>query len=500
MMEAVEAVRAALIVGVAAFCLAVMTAQAAEPQRGSETAPRSSLETVQAQGWADLTGGRYEQAAARFRQVLARRSEASEALFGLGIACGKLGRTEEAREALERYVQLQPSAADGHSALGLVLLAAGKRVEAKAELGRALRLEPRNLETAKALAHIQIEDYDGLRAIALLKPLAATPEFDDEARRLLAAGYAQSGDHRAAVATLGPMIDRRSPPVPEVFILAISSALRVGDKGFAEHACDLGLRLYLNSDEIEQRCLHVVSMSFIRQLESTLHGSAEDVPTLILMGRLLAEIADSMDQSKQERCISLLSGAVALSPTDPVALYNLGRGLRLLARSEQAIPTLKRALAANPTGELATLIWTEIGLAEQKLSHGNAAEDAFGHAFQLNLGLSRHLVASAFIFHTFLMAEDKKRQAAEVLGNILRWNPAFLPARMEHARMLVEQGRLVEAAGEAETIAKNADPADVTLLRAAHVFLLQLYRRMGRSEAAARHESWLKNTRAASEP
>jgi len=500
MMKAVEAVRAASIVSVAAFCLAAMPAHTAAPPGSPGTVPRSSVEAVLTQGWADLTGGRYEEAASRFRQVLARRSDASEALFGLGIACGKLGRPQEAREALERYVRLQPSAADGHSALGLVLLAAGKRVEAKVELERALRLEPQDLEAAKALADIEIEEYDGPRAVAFLRRFAASPEFDDEARRLLAAGYAESGDYQGALTTLGSMIDRRPPPVPEVFILVISSALRAGDTAFAVHACDLGLRLYLNSDEIEQRCLHVVSMSFIKQLESTLRGSAEDVPALILMGRLLAEIADSMDQANQERCITLLGKAVALSPADPVALYNLGRGLRLLDRPEQAIPTLKRALAANPTGELPTLIWTELGLSEQKLGHDSGAEDAFDHAFQLNRGLSRHLVASAFIFHTFLMTENKKRQAEEVLGEILRWNPTFLPARMEHARMLADQGRLVDAAGEAELVATNSDPDDLTLLRATHIFLLQLYRRMGRAEAAVRHEAWLKNTRTASEP
>jgi Tfp pilus assembly protein PilF len=381
-----------------------------------------------------------------------------------------------------------------------VLLAEGKRTQAKAELKRALRLEPRDLEAAKALAHIEIEDYQGQRAVTWLKPLTASAEFDDEARQLLASGYAESGDHRGVMATLGPMLDRQPPPAPEVFILAIGSARRAGDTPFSAHACDLGLRLYLNSDEIEQRCLHDVSMSYIKRLEATLRGSVEDVPTLILMGRLLAEVAESMNQADQERCLALLDNAVALSPADPVALYNLGRGLRLLARPEQAIPMLKRALAANPTGELPVLIWTEVGLAEQQLSHDAGAEGAFAHAHQYNRALARHLVASAFIYHTFLMAGNKKARAAEVLSDILRWNPVFLPARMEHARMLAEAGRSVEAAAEAELVAANADPAELALLRAAHIFLLQLYRRIGRAEASTRHGDWLKQTKDDSAP
>ncbi len=452
------------------------------------------------QGWSDLTAGHYQEAASRFRSVLARRPDATDALFGLGIACSKLEQPQEARQALEQYVRLQPSAADGHSALGLVLLAEGKRTQAKTELEQALHLEPQDLEAAKALAHVEIEDYRGQRAVALLKPLTASPDFDDEARQLMASGYAESGDHRGVLATLGPMLDRLPPPPPEVFILSISSARRMGDTAFSAHACDVGLGLYLNSDEIEQRCLHAVSMSYIQRLEATLRGSVEDVPTLILMGRLLAELAESMNQADQERCLALLDKAVALSPNDPVALYNRGRGLRLLARPEPAIPALKKALAANPGGDLPVLIWTEVGLAQQQLSHEAEAETAFAHAHQLNRALARHLVASAFIYHTFLVAGNKKPQAAEVLSEILRWNPVFLPARMEHARVLADAGRPEEAAAEAELVVANADPAELALLRAAHIFLLQLYRRMGRVEASARHGEWLKHTKDDSAP
>ncbi|MGD0579955.1 MAG: tetratricopeptide repeat protein [Bryobacteraceae bacterium] len=495
-----KAVKAASIIFVAAFCLTAVPPQTDSRPASAEPVPGSSPETVLAQGWDALKGGRYEEAASRFRLVLARRSDASEALFGLGIACSQLGQLQEAREALERYVRLQPSAADGHSALGLVLLAAGQRTDAKVELERALRLEPQDLEAAKALAHIELQEYDNLSVVGLLKPLATSPDFDDQARRLLAAGYAQSGDHRAAVSILGPALDRQPPPPPEVFILITGSALRAGDTALAEHACDLGLRFYLNSDEIEQRCLRVVSMPFVDHLESTLVGSAKDVPTLILMGRLLAEIAGVSDEATKQRCIKVLEKAVVLSPADPVALYNLGRGLRMLVRPEQAIPVLERALGTHPNQELQTLIWTQIGLAEQDLGHVARAENAFGRAFQLNRRLARHLVASAFILYTFLMAETKERQAAAVLDELLHWDPSFLPARMKHAQMLAEEGRLAEAAEEAELVARNADEENQPLNRAAHIFLLQLYKRMGRTEEAARHEAWLKKSRTAPQP
>ena len=459
-----------------------------------------SLETLLTKAQDSLSAGRYEEAASQFRLVLARRSDMPEALFGLGIASGQLGRLQEAREALEHYVRLQPSAADGHCALGVVLLADGQSATAKAQLEWALRLDPENLEAAKALAHMATAEHDGPRAVALLKPLAASPDFDDEARRLLAAGYAQSGDDRAAISTLGPVLERNPPPPPEVFVVLAGSALRAGDSAFATHACDVGLRLYLNSDEIEERCLRVLSMSYVNGLESTLRGTEADVPTLIVMGRLLAGIAAAADQATRARCIKLLEKAVALSPSDGTALYNLGRALRIMGHPDQAVPVLERALRTHPSEELQTLIWTQIGLARQDLRQNARAEDAFNRAFHLNRGLSRHLALAGFTYYTFLIATNKQPQAAAVLDEIIKWDPDFVPARMKHARMLADAGHLPEAVAEAEFVAHNTNTGNQPLLRTAHILLFQLYTKLGRPDEAKRQSVWLETATEAPGP
>lgn len=495
-MKAVELVKASWALFVVALCMAVGHAQTA--RRPVRDAP-SSIENLLAEGEDDLTAGHYEEAASRFRAVLARRSDVPEALFGLGMASSQLGQFQAAREALARYVRLRPSAADGHCAFGVVLLADGRRAGAKVELERALRLEPQNIEAAKALAHIATAEYNGARAVALLKPLTMSPDFDDEARRLIAAGYEQSKDDKAALSTLGAMLDRQPPPPPEVFVVLVRSAMRSGDLAIAKRTCDQGLRLYLNSDEIEERCLGVESMSTIDGLESTLHGTAEDVPTLILMGRLLAEITEVTDDPTRRRCIKLLEKAVALNPADSTALYNLGRALRMMARLEEAVPVLQRALNACTSDELQTLIWTQIGLAEQKLQQNAKAEDAFSWAFQINRRLSRHFAASGFSFYTFLIATDKEQQAAAILDEILKWDPAFVPARMKRARMMLKAHRLLEAVEEADFVARNTDPQNRPLLRAAHLLLLQLYTRLGRTDEAKHEKAWLSESATAKE-
>jgi tetratricopeptide (TPR) repeat protein len=467
---------------------------------GAAPAPSLSLQKLLSEGQDHLAAGRFEEAVSRFRSVLASRPNMPEALFGLGVACPQLGRLQEAQEALRHYLRLRPSSADGHSALGMVLLAAGRPAAAKVELERALRLEPDSLETAKALAYIETGEYQGERAVALLKPFEASPEFDEGARLLLASGYAESGNPSAAIALLGPLLERQPPPSPEVFVLAAGSGSRAGDTAFAERACALGMRLYLNSDGIEQRCLRIVPMSFVKGLEASLRGSAEDVPVLILLGRLMTDVTETAEAPIRERGLKLLERAAALSPSDAAVLYNLGRCLRVLARPQEAIPILERALRAQPDEELQALIYTQIALSQQYLQRDTSAENAFRRAMELNRRLARHLPEPAFRFYTFLVAVNKEPDAAAVLDEILRWDPGFLPARMQRARKLLDAGHLEEAAGQAEVVARNTSPADQELLRAAHILLLQVCAKLGRTEEASRHQAWLKNAQAARQP
>ncbi len=407
---------------------------------------------------------------------------------------------DEAQRALERFVKIAPSAAEAHAALGMVLLATGQRAGAKAEFERALRIEPDDLDTAKALAHIEAADYNGARVVALLKRHQTSPGFDDEARLLLASGFSESGDSRSAAALLAPALDRHPPPPPEVFVLAAASAYKAGDQQTAERACSIGLRAYLNSDDVEQRCLKVVSIEFVKSIEHELGRGNADLLSLVVAGRLMTDATDLAESPVREHGLQLLRQAVALNPSDPSALYNLGRCQRVLARSEEAIATLNHALAGRPDPELEMLIRTQIGRAEQFLQHDAAAESAFRRAFEINRGLPHPLPQAAFDYYSLLIRLNKNAEAAPVLDQILRWDAGFLPARLQRARMLADEGRLKEAAGEAGIVARNTDVANQTLLRSAHMLLLQVSTKLGRTAEAAEHQEWLRKAKADNKP
>jgi tetratricopeptide (TPR) repeat protein len=488
--------RLLLVLFVAAFCPAghldeVILGQPAPSLQAA------SVQDLLAEAGNDLSAGRFEQAASRFRSILTQHPDTPDAMFGLAVATVQLGRLQDAEQWLQRYVELRPEAPEGHSVLGIVLLTEGKHAAARKQLEIALRLEPDNLEAGKALAQIEAGEYQGPKIVRLLQPFIASPEFDLESWLLLATGYVLSGEHRKALDLLLPTLGQQPPPPPEAFIMAASSAVHVGDGRRAAQTCILGLRTYLNSDQIEQRCLEVGRQGhldeFVSRLESTLGDRSEDVPDLILLGRLMTDAGAHRGGAPGRRSgLAVLERAVALAPSNPSALYNLGRCLRVADRLEEAIGMLQRALEARPDEELRTLIYTQLGLAYRVLKQEAKTEDAFRRAFEQNRKAPRYLPEPDFEFHDYLQFIGRSQQAENLLLEILRRAPGFLPARLGLARSLAKADRWEEAAREAELVAKHADEANRPLILSAHLFLFRLYTKHGRKEEADRHREWLK--------
>jgi tetratricopeptide (TPR) repeat protein len=438
-----------------------------------------------------MAAGRFEDAAAAFRDVLARAPNNPEALFGFGVASMQLGRHSEAEGALRRYVRVRPSDSGGYALLGIALLASGRRDEAAAPLERALRLDGTNLEAAKALAAVRLATFEGKDAARLLAPLENSKDFDDTARELLAAARHQSGDSKGASALLKPMLGRVPPMSEDGYAVLIASARAAGDAALAAQACASGLRTYLNSDRVEQRCLQVARTPEFTPYVEALQRSGR-VDDLVVLGRLAVDVAPEADWPLRGRGVVLLQQAARVQ-ADATTLYNLGRGLRVQAESVEAIATLKRALAAQPDPELQVLIHTQIGLAAQHLEDGGQARAAFRTAMDINRQLPRHLPDPAFEFCRYLADLGTEKEAREVLDEILRWDPSFLPARLRRAQALARDGDPQGAAKEGEEIIRHAAPDAQELLRSAHILLLQVYTGLGKPAEAARHQSWLES-------
>jgi len=99
-------------------------------------------ETLRLLGQVDQELGRFEQAEARFRQVLEQRPEDPRALLGIGIVRLSREKPKEARRFLENAVRLDPSLGEGWNGLGVAKAGTGDFPGAVAAWRKAVALDP----------------------------------------------------------------------------------------------------------------------------------------------------------------------------------------------------------------------------------------------------------------------------------------------------------------------------------------------------------------------
>lgn len=99
--------------------------------------------------------GRYEEAAAHFREALQREPDNGSTWYQLGQTEEAAGRLGAARDAYERAVQLLPTRAAHHLGLAGVYALQGRCAEAQRELAEAQRLNPAQPDLPTVQARVQ---------------------------------------------------------------------------------------------------------------------------------------------------------------------------------------------------------------------------------------------------------------------------------------------------------------------------------------------------------
>jgi tetratricopeptide (TPR) repeat protein len=101
-----------------------------------------------------LRQGRFEEAAAAYREALGPGGGHPALNINLGAALAQLGRTEEALEALRIAVAKVPESADAHANLANVLTVKQDWQGARRHYEIALRLNPRSVAARQGLARL----------------------------------------------------------------------------------------------------------------------------------------------------------------------------------------------------------------------------------------------------------------------------------------------------------------------------------------------------------
>jgi len=147
-----------------------------------------------------IQAGQPDRALPLIRQALALQPDNPAAHTNLGEACRRLGRVDEAIAHFRRSCEMKPRSPEAHYNLGTALSEAGQREEAVTALRRALELRPDYPEACNNLGNVlQALDRSEEAVAEFHRALQLQPQMP-EAHNNLAAAHAKLGQWREAAA------------------------------------------------------------------------------------------------------------------------------------------------------------------------------------------------------------------------------------------------------------------------------------------------------------
>ncbi|HEY4165631.1 MAG TPA: tetratricopeptide repeat protein [Reyranella sp.] len=145
-------------------------------------------------GQALLTIGAGDEAAAQFRDVLARHGDDSKARRGLAAALIAMGQSTLAEKQIDRALQANANDYHALNLLGVVLDMQGRHAEAQANYRRGLELAPDDPGLRSNYGLSLAITGQPQAAIGLLVPVASGRKSTPRIRQNLAFAYAMAGD------------------------------------------------------------------------------------------------------------------------------------------------------------------------------------------------------------------------------------------------------------------------------------------------------------------
>ena len=145
-------------------------------------------------GQSYLSIGASEEAAAQFRDVLAKRESNIAARRGLATALIGMGQPTLAEEQIALVLQADSSDYRALNVLGVALDMQGRHAEAQANYRKAIQLAPDYLPTRSNFGLSLAITGPPQEAVAQLAPIATARGSDARIRQNLALAYAMAGD------------------------------------------------------------------------------------------------------------------------------------------------------------------------------------------------------------------------------------------------------------------------------------------------------------------
>jgi len=258
----------------------------------------------------------------KFKRVLRRDPNSSDANLGLALIYFKRGELVEALPYAEKASQIDPASADARALLGSIYM--GLQRDAKAEqcLAEAIKLNAGNYDPYSRLAEVRYRRSDIAGAIRVLQDAAELFPNNSQTFNDLGVMYYASGDLSEAEKQFNKAREMNPKDRDALFNLSIVHL----DQGKADKAAEaLRQLIELEPDRPE----HHANLASAYQAG----GNHDDA-------------------------VKHFQKAVALNPEDGEAHYGLGVSLLQLGQHDASLRSLERCLELEPghTGAIFTMI------------------------------------------------------------------------------------------------------------------------------------------------
>ena len=359
--------------------------------------------------------GRFAQAEAIYRQILAAQPGNADAWHHLGQLAHQVGRRDAAIEWIRQAIAISPGNALMHSNLGEVYRAEGRLDEAIASYQRALALAPNLAEAHNNLGNALRRKGQVAEAVASIREaLRIKPDYI-EALNNLGVALAAQGKNDEAIACYQQALGQR-PDLVQTYNNLGNALLAQGQAEAALRAFRCALELSPNQAEVHANmgealrvlgCFEEAATACRRAIElKPDHAEAYNH-----LGGVLA------DGGKGVEAIAVFRQALRVRPGFAEVHSNLGLALAKLEQFDEALEAYAEALRLKPDNAEAShnmgLALTEQGRIEEALkAHRRAIE------WKPDNSLYQSTLISTLLY-------DPKADPQVVAEEQARWNQRF---------------------------------------------------------------------------
>ncbi len=362
--------------------------------------------------------------------------------FYLALIKENIGQMEQATEAIRHYTARSPSDADGWRLMARIDLMEGRKDDAVTALTRL----------GGGVAGAQAINIDS----AALPQIEATADTPQQLTHL-ASVQLDNGDSKAAGHDLERSLEVLPSPADAAAAEAMS-ALRVGDIDRAAAAVETLQR----QAKVDPERLAVLNGAVrIAQLDvdgarAAFENGLKIVPDSLSLKVNLARVQALLGHEKQAE--ALLMPVLERDPATPAALATMVDILAASGQPDRAMDVLRKARAAQPQN--IALLVAQASLQERN-GDGAGAIVTLDSANPDQVRSPRLLAVRARL----LLGQNKVKDAAETLRQLLVLAPNNLPVRRQYIDLLLASGQADAAMAVAQEGLKHA-PGNSTMLQA----------------------------------